>query len=353
MVDLLSLTEDKVGFGIEGLKILIYGGNAVGKTSQSAKFPKSLLLCVESGGSALHCKKQPILSKKDFLETVKQLTDDKTMPKMKELFQTIIIDTPEDLIGLFELAICKEYGVADVGQIKTSKENPDMPNGYSVYRKEFKQQINKLTNCGYTVIFISHEESVEEEYEDEEGKTQTRTKLYPKGSGNIKGSARFIRDLCDFRFYIRGNGTDKEGNVNMSTACCTETDKYFACSRFAIQPFINPFTAENMIKAIEDAQKKSAELENCGLRPYHIETKRDTKEDYLEAIKPYMVKLSKMYKDEVASIIEAQLGFDEDGKRVKVSDATDEQLTELETIYTNLISLACDRGIVVDADTQA
>lgn len=342
--NLLELEEDKVGYGIEGLKIQIYGGNALGKTYQANKFPKPLLMCAESGGSAIKGKKVSINSKKDFLEYVKQLTDEKTLPKMKELYQTIIIDTIEDVIELFEIAICKEYGVKDVGEIQQLQKGN--PNGYSVYRKEFKQQINLLTNKGYTVIFISHEETVEVESgeEDAKGNPIMVDYIQPKGSKGEKGSARFIRDLCDFRFYIRGNGMDKEtGKPILSTACCIGTDKYFAGSRFAIQSFVNPYTADNLIEAIKKAQEESAKLENSGLRAYHIETKKDTREDYIEAIKPYFAKLKGLYPDLVKDIVDSQLGVDS-----KISEATDEQLTELETIYTNFISLACDKGIVVE-----
>ena len=129
----------------------------------------------------------------------------------------------------------------------------------------------------------------------------------------------------------------------LSTACCVATKNYFAGSRFAIQAYVNPYTAQNLIDAMLKAQEKSAELENSGLRAYNIDTKRETKEEYIEAIKPYFAKLNKLYPDLVTEIVEKQLGSDS-----KISKATDEQLMELETIYTNLIALACDRGIAVE-----
>lgn len=335
-LDLLALEEDSVSYGLEGLKILIYGKNTLGKTPQSMKFPKPLLIMGESGGSALKGFKVKTNSKKDFVDTIMQLTNEKTFPKMKEKFQTIVIDTIEDIIELYETALAREFGVRDVGEIqKLEKGNP---NGYSVYRKEFKQHINMLTSCGYTVIFIAHEETVEIE---RDGKTVNF--IQPKGSKGDKSASRFIRDLCDFRFYIKSNGVDKETKKTiMSTAWCVETDEFYAGSRFSIQSFVNPFTAENLIEAIEKAQKKSAEEQDSDLKEFKVETNNYTKEDYFEIIKPYVIKLNKLYPELVIEIIESQLG-----EGVKVSQATDEQLIELETIYTRLVNLACERGIVV------
>lgn len=335
--------EEDVSYGLEGIKILIYGGNTLGKTPQAMKFPKPLLLMGESGGGAIKGHKKLMSSKKAFVDMVKQLTDEKTLDQVKQNVQTVILDTVEDIIELFETAICKEYGVKDVGEIQQLQKGN--PNGYSVYRREFKQYINLLTGCGYTVIFIAHEETVEVPIgkQDEKGNEITKTFIQPKGSKGDKSSSRFIRDLCDFRFFIRSNGVDRETNKTiMSSAWCVQTDSFYAGSRFNIVPIVNPFTADNVIKAIEDAQKKSAEEQDSGLKVFERNTSGYTKEDYLKDIKPYMEKLYGMYPNLVLDIVQAQLGDK------KVSEATDEQLVELETIYNNLSSLALDRGIIVD-----
>lgn len=332
-LDLLGLEESGVVYSIEGLKLLLYGSNNLGKTPQAMKFPKPLLLMGESGGSALKGFKIPINKKKDFLDAVKQLTDEKTMAQMKEKFQTIVLDCVEDIIEVFESAICKEFGVRDVSEVQGTSKNA--PNGYAVYRREFKQQINLLTSNSYTVIFISHEETIERE--------DGTTYIQPKGSKGDKSSSRFIRDLCDYRFFIHGNGIDPQtSKVIMSTAWCVGSDKFFAGSRFNIKSFVNPFTAEGLIEAILESQKKSAEEQGSELEVFKPDTSEYTKEDYFECIKPYVIKLNPLYPDLVVEIIASQLG---DG--VKVVEATDEQLTELEVIYNKLVELACSRGIVV------
>jgi len=351
MLDLLNLQEDEVSYGLDGLKILIYGKNTLGKTPQAMAFPKSLLVMGESGGSALKGRKVQIKKKKDFLELVAQLTNEKTLEKMRESYQSIVVDTVEDIIEVFETSLAKEYGVRDVGEIQQLQKGN--PNGYSVYRKEFKQQINLLCGCGYTVIFIAHEETIEEPTDetDEKGNVIMKTFIQPKGSKGDKGSARFIRDLCDFRFYIKSNGVDPVSKRTiLSTAWCVQTDTFYAGSRFDITPFINPFTAENVIKAIEDAQKKSAENQGSELKLFTKDTTDYKKEDYIEIIKPYLVKLGGLYPNEMAEIIASQLGYKDDGTMYKITEATDDQLTELEVIYGRLVAFACERGIKVDIE---
>lgn len=344
-IDLLALEESGISYGIEGLKIMIYGSNTLGKTPQAMKFPKPLLLMGEAGGTAVKGHKISIKSKRDFVDTVKQLTDEKTFEQMREKFQTIVIDTATDIIELYSTAVAKEYNVKDVSEMNSNK---DMPNGYALYRTAFKADINRLCSCGYTVIFIMHEELSEiKEQTIVNGKIKAvgtgAFKIVPKGSNSVKDSSRFLRDLCDFRFYIKGNGIDAEtGKTIMSTAYAHETADYYAGSRFNIVPVINPFTAENLINAMTDAQKKSAEEQDADLVSFTMDDNGYTKADYVEAIRPYVEALFELYPEEVENIIASQLG---DG--VKISQAKESQLVELEVIYNNLVALAQERNIEV------
>lgn len=343
-IDLLGLEETGVTYGIEGLKILIYGGNTLGKTPQSMRFPKPLLLMGEAGGTAIKGYKQSIKSKKDFVDIVKQLTDEKTMPQMKEKFQTIVVDTATDIIEIYAQATAREYGVKDVSEMNS---NSDMPNGYALYRTAFKNDINKLCSCGYTVIFIMHEELVEiKEQQVVNGKIKAVGngvfKIVPKGSNSVKDSARFLKDMCDFRFYIKGNGTDeKTGKTIMSTAYAHETAEYYAGSRFDIEPIINPFTAENLITAMENAQKRSAEEYGADLVEFSMENNGYTKDDYIRDIEPICNACYNVYPDETISIIEKQLGD------IPITEAKESQLVELETIYNNLVAFAQERHIEI------
>jgi hypothetical protein len=227
--------------------------------------------------------------------------------------------------------------------------DPNLPNGYALYRDAFKTDINRLCGCGYTVIFIMHEELAEIKEQtvvtDKNGKTKVgavgtgRFQYVPKGSNSLKDSARFIKDICDFRFYIKGNGVDENGKVIMSTAYCHETAEFYAGSRFDIQNVVNPFTADGLIEAMTEAQKRTAENYGADLVAFEMKHNDYTKADYLRDIQPVMGALWELYSTEVMEIVDSQL------HGVKVSEAKDSQLVELETIYTKLVALANERNI--------
>ena len=333
-IDLLSLTEDAFMSGMEGKKIMIYGVNDTGKTKQLTKLDRPLLIMTESGGSAVKCRKIPVSKWSKFKEIVESLTSEKTFEQMYESYRTILIDTGENLVDLSEKAVCNEFNVRDLSEINGKQ------NGYKIARTDFQMQINKLTSMGYTVVFICHEEKVEME---DEVTGETYNFIQPKGTSNEKSSMRMLRDLCDFCIYLRPNGIDPQTYETIpSTAICKRTKNVFARSRFAIQTFIDPFTAQGLVEAIEKAVEKSAEEEDANIEKYRLVKDDYTKEDYLEIIKPYVDALFPVCKEDINYIVEMELG---EGR--KISSATDKELTALDNIYNNLVTKATLLGIEV------
>lgn len=333
-IDLLALQEDNFMGGMEGKKIIVYGVNDTGKTKQLTKLEKPLLLMTESGGSAVKCMKLPIPTWAKFKEITDSLTKEATLDQMREKFQTIIIDTAENLVSLSERAICNEFGVRDLSEIQGKS------NGYKLARNDFELQINKLTGLGYTVVFVAHEEVIELE---DEVTGEKYNFVQPKGTSNEKGSMRMLRDLCDFCIYLKPNGIDPTTYETIpSTAICRRTKTVFARSRFAIQTFINPFTAQGLVEAIDLAVQKSAEEEGAEIEAFKVDTSNYTAEDYKAIIKPYMERLYPICPQEVMGVIVTQLG---EGK--KVSEATEDDTVKLEVVYNNLVTLAMVKGVVV------
>lgn len=333
-IDLLSLTEDNLIGGIQQKKIMIYGSNDCGKTFQATKFEKPLLLMTESGGGALKVKKLPINKWSEFKTVVEELTNPKTFDKMFDVYKTVVIDTAENLVDESEKATCNEFGVRDLSEIQGRL------NGYKIARNDFAAQINKLTSSGYCVVFICHEETVEKTDPVTE---ETYAYTQPKGTSNEKSSMRMLRDLCDFAIYVRPNGIDPETYETIpSTAICKETKTSFARSRFAIQTFVDPFTASGLIEAIEKAIEKSAENEGAEVEKYIQKKQSYTKEDYFEMITPYIKVLSKNYSSDISAIIATELG---DGR--KITSATDDEIIALDNIYNRLVTLATSLDITV------
>lgn len=333
-IDLLNLEETGMNGSLAGQKVLLYGGNSLGKTFQASKMPKPLLLMTEAGANGVKCKKLPVNKWATFKDAVKQLTDEKTLDQMKEQYFTIIVDTLENLVGLAEQSVCTEFGVRDLSEISGKQ------NGYSIYRKDFKTQVNKLCSCGYFVLFIDHEEIVELEDPISDNKYNF---VQPKGSGNIKSSTRFVRDMCDFTFYAFGGEVDENGDDIPSTLLCKQTKHAFARSRYAIQTFVKPFTAKNLEDAIIKAIEKSANDEGANLSDWKPNTTDYTAQDWIDMIKPYYKAIYKKDSEKAKAIVENELG-----PGTKISEATDEQKMELENIYNQMVTHACDMGLVVE-----
>lgn len=335
-IDIFAEQDHNMVDSLEGQKILIYGSGDTGKTTQATRMEKPMLLMAESGGNARNVNKFSINVWDDFVSIVSQLTSQ--YEKAREKYQTIIIDTVEELISIVETKIAKSYGCMEVGMVQDKEKGN--PNGYQLSRNLFKQQINLLTKYGYTIVFISHE-TIIDDYEDPYTHKKM-TKIIPFGSNKEKGSSAYIRTLCDFVIYTKARGVDPEtGKTIRSMAICKETQNIFARSRYSqMQPVIEDFTAENLKKAILDAIRKEAEHEGAGLVGFTPTENNYTKEDYFEMIKPYMAKIFKVNPEYIRSVLDSNIGVNKN-----LTEATDDQIIELSNIYNEFVSYCVERGM--------
>lgn len=346
-INLRNLVNTGMVTSLKGQKIFLYGGNDLGKTYQACHLPKPLLLMTEAGGNAVNCSKVPVTKWGVFKDLINQLTSEKTDKEdengraewetMQDLYQTIVIDTVDNLIEQAEKATCQEFGVRDLSEIEDSRKN-----GYSIYRRDFKSQIDKLCMYGYTVVFIGHEEYVDHEIIDGNKKSKIKY-MQPKGSDNVKASSRFVRDLCDFCIALVPNGVDENGNTIPSTAICKETKEIFARSRYMIQSKIDNFNAKNLEKAILDAIKKSAENEGAETIDW-VKTDTEYKaSDWIDLIKPYHKAIFAKFPDKAKEVVALELG-----ENKKVSAATDKDIVALENIYNQFVTFAEQQGIKIE-----
>ena len=346
-INLRELKSEGMVTSLRGQKILLYGSNDTGKTFQSCHLPKPLLIMTEAGGNAVNCAKVPVTKWAVFKDLVSQLTSEKVdkddkkgrmeWETMQDLYQTIVIDTVDNLIDQAEKATCQEFGVRDLSEIEDTRKN-----GYSIYRRDFKTQIDKLCMYGYTVVFIAHEEYVD--HDVIEGSKKVKIKyMQPKGSENVKASSRFVRDLCDFCIALVPNGVDEDGNTIPSTAICKETKETFARSRYAIQSKIDVFSAKSLEEAILNAIKQSAENEGATTVEWSKVDNEYNAQDWIDLIQPYYKAVFAKFSDKAKEIVELELG---EGR--KVSKATNDDLIALENIYNQLVTFAGNQGIKVE-----
>jgi len=346
-IDLRNLKSEGMVTSLRGQKIFLYGGNDLGKTYQACHLPKPLLLMTEAGGNAVNCAKVPVTKWAVFKDLVNQLTSEKTdkddknnrmeWETMQDLYQTIVIDTVDNLIEQAEKATCQEFGVRDLSEIEDTRKN-----GYSIYRRDFKAQIDKLCMYGYTVVFIGHEEYADHDIVENNKRVKIKY-MQPKGSENVKASSRFVRDLCDFCIALVPNGVDEDGNTILSTAICKETKEVFARSRYMIQSKIEQFTAKTLEDAILNAIKTSAANEGAETTEWVKSDNEYNAKDWIELIQPYYKAIFAKFPDKAKEIVELELG---EGK--KVSKATNDDVIALENIYNQMVTFAGNQGIKVE-----
>lgn len=335
--DIFNPTVTKVIKGIEGKMILVHSKERkVGKTYQATKMPKPYYLRFEQGVNAIDgLPYAPLTSWSDFKKVNKQLTNPKTLDEAKKRYETIIIDTVDVAIKWCEQYICATQGVNRLN---------DGNSGYGLwkeYENEWFREINKLTNAGYTLYFISHSEErtchdivTGEEY----------TQLVPKGD---KRTIDLILDLVDFIGYVKSNGFDEEGNEIPSSIYFTNTKEFQAGSRFTkMAKVVSPFTAENLQKAIIDAVE--AEEEETGSAGVTLAEAREIEksvkktweyEELFAEIKRVGGLLFPNYRAEVEDIMQEVLN------QTTFEGITKKQMPQLEVMLDEFMTLAEDKGV--------
>ena len=114
MLDLLSIKPHQVSRDLRGYSVFFYGEPKSGKTTIATKFPRHLLLAFEKGYNAIPgAMAQPINTWNEFRKVLRQLKD----PKVKEIYETVIIDTADIAYDLCEKYILANQGVDKVGDI--------------------------------------------------------------------------------------------------------------------------------------------------------------------------------------------------------------------------------------------
>lgn len=335
--DIFNPKVSHVVAGIEGKCILVHSDERkVGKTAQACHMPKPYYLRFEQGINAISgVPYAELTSWRDFKAVNKQLTNPKTLDKVKELYTTIIFDTVDVAVKWCESYVCACAGATRLG---------DMNNGFGGYREyelEWFNEINKLTNAGFAVYFIAHSQ--------EKTKTHPVTgeeysQMCPKGS---KRDIDLILDLVDFIGYVKSNGFDEEGNEIPSSIYFANTREFQAGSRFKYMPkVIEEFTAENLQAAIKEAvEKEEAESGNKAFTySEKVEFEKVEQipfEELMDKVQEAGEKLAGAGQlDTLLEIVENTLGANK-----KVMDCTPRQYDAVSVIYDELCDKIKELGI--------
>lgn len=326
--DIFNPSVSKVVAGIDGKCILTHSEERkLGKTAQACRMPKPYYLRFEQGINAIDgIPYAELTSWRDFKKVNKQLTDPKNLQKAKELYTTIIFDTVDVAIKWCESYVCACGGVTRIN---------DGNNGYGLwkeYENEWFNEINKLTNAGYAVFFISHSQ---EKTKHDPVTGEEYIQMCPKGD---KRTMDLILDLVDFIGYVKSNGFDEEGQEIPSSIYFANTKEFQAGSRFKHMPkVIQHYTAE----ALQDAIKEAVRLEEQenGSKAITFAEKKEVEkkekisfEDLMNKVQAAGEKLAEAgHMDDLLQIVEDTLGVNK-----KVSACTERQYDAVAVILDDL-----------------
>lgn len=239
--DISKIQPTRLCKDLRGRFIEIFGREKSGKTSTAVMWPKPLLCAFEKGYNALvGVYPADIDNWSDFKDICRQLKK----PEMREMYETVIIDTVGIAYSMCEDYIKSQQNVTEIADIPWGR-------GFKMLREEFEKTFRQLSKLGYAIVFIAHSKSKVTDVTDKEGNKLEQV------SPNLPAScAEAVNGLVDVIAYL---GIEYDENRNSTRYLyLRETPTVFAGSRYRyITPRI-PLSYDNLVKAVADAMEKEA-----------------------------------------------------------------------------------------------
>ena len=267
---------------------------------------------------------KPMNSWGDFKKTLRELND----PEVKNIFQTVGIDTADIAYGY-----CEKYICGQASDAKNSYDNiAEIPygKGYKMAMTEFDECIRKILQMDYGLVLISHSE--DKVFTDETGKEYNQ--IVP----TLDKRARLVCErTCDIIGFSKA--VDTEAGVQ-TKLFLRGTPRYVAGSRFRYTPDVIDFTYDNLVNAIADAIDKEAATRGAGAvtnaaAQMHVdEPSYDfpaLMDEFQTIVGQLMQKGSPTNAAKITQIVESHLGR---GK--KDGDCTADQAAQLDMIIFDL-----------------
>lgn len=307
------------------------------KTTIATKFPRHLLLAFEKGYNAIPgAMAQPINTWAEFRKVLRQLKDE----KVKEQFETVIIDTADIAYDLCEKYICANAKRPDGGFGVDSVSDIPFGKGYTLVAKEYDECLRSIIQMDYGLVLISH--SVDKTFKDEQG--QEYNQIVPTLGNKPRA---IVSRMCDIIGYSR-SVQDEEGKTS-TKLFMRGTPRYIAGSRFKYTPDYIDFNYQSLVDAIGMAIDK--QMEEDGSEYFTDERSnlyKDTRAelDFDELLNSFntivndliMQKSNEEFKEywqpRIVQITDRYLG-----KGMKVSQCSRDQVEALDLIVTDLKEL--------------
>ena len=334
-INLLDITPHQVSRDLRGYSVFFYGDPKSGKTTIATKFPRHLLLAFEKGYNAIPgAMAQPINTWGEFRKVLRQLKDE----KVKEKFETIIIDTADIAYDYCEKYICANAKRGDGGVGVDSIADIPFGKGYGFVSKEFDDCLRSIVQMGYGLVLISH--AADKTFKDEAGNEYNQiVPTLDKRARNI------VSRLCDIIGYSRAV---MENDKLVTKLFIRGTPRYLAGSRFKYTPDYIDFTYDALVKAIGDAIDEQMKTDGKeyftdarnNLHTEAIELDFDALLETFNSIVNNLIekeseeKFTSYWQPRIVQITEKYLG-----KGQKVSNCSREQTEALDLIVSELKDL--------------
>lgn len=279
---------------------------------------------------------QPINTWAEFRKVLRQLKDE----KVKEQFETVIIDTADIAYDLCEKYICANAKRPDGGFGVDSVSDIPFGKGYTQVAKEYDECLRSIIQMDYGLVLISH--SVDKTFKDEQG--QEYNQIVPTLGNKPRA---IVSRMCDIIGYSR-SVQDEEGKTS-TKLFMRGTPRYIAGSRFKYTPDYIDFNYQSLVDAIGMAIDK--QMEEDGSEYFTDERSnlyKDTRAelDFDELLNSFntivndliMQKSNEEFKEywqpRIVQITDRYLG-----KGMKVSQCSRDQVEALDLIVTDLKEL--------------
>ena len=324
-VDILNIEPTVISRDLKGKFVLLYSAPKAGKTSMACSFPKNLLCAFEKGYNAISGAMAIDINRwADFKQVIRQLKK----PEAQEKYNTITIDTASIAYNLCEKYICAQNGVQSISDIAWGR-------GYGAVQEEFETTLREITQLGYGLVLITHEE-VRKEISNNDSEIEIVKPALNKRAYEV------CNRLVDIIGYIQVIWN--EDGTNERWLITRQTPTIMAGSRFRYMPPRIKFGYDELVRAIGEAIEKS-ETEDGAVVVDKVENKIEETLDYNQLMTEAKELWNILVPDttttsskEMAKTIlkKVEMIF---GKPIKISDITEDQVDLLQLVVLDMRDL--------------
>lgn len=196
--------------------------------------PGAILLAFEKGYNAL-----PGVMAQDITSwgEMKQVYRELKKPAVKEMYQSIVVDTIDIAADMCQKYICDQNGITTLGELGFGK-------GWTFFKNEFNQVFRGLTQLGYAVVFLGHHRELIEE-------GTNRTIIRPALTNSTRVTISGMADIIGY--------AHQKKDASMSVLTLRHDDSIECGGRFKyIKPEIE-MSYDNLVTVVRDAIEKEAE----------------------------------------------------------------------------------------------